>query len=193
MRAAALAKGLKQQGLADLMGVNLDRVKSIFSGKVKKLDPQEVLALEEKIHLRPDYLLRGDGPMFKSEPEQKVMDKLRRASIAVASLPMPDWVKRLAQEWSFAIDRADSRRLVELATMTATPRAEEERNTYAAIAFDSELLQAVTSAALTEIQTQQRTMSPDKVAELVVLLYEASQADKRVNPTIVKRLVRLGS
>lgn len=190
---AIVTKGLKQQALADLLGVNLDRVKSILSGKVKKLDPQEVLALEEKLHLRPDYLLRGEGPMFKSEPEQKVMDKLRRASNAVANLPVPDWVKRLAQEWTFAVDRADSARLVELATMTAAPGVQEERPAYTVAVLDAELLQAVTSAALQEIQEQNKPMPPEKVAELLVLLYEASQADKRVNPVIVKRLVRLGS
>lgn len=194
LRKAAHVKGLKQQALADLMGVNLDRVKSIFGGKVKKLDPQEVLALEEKIHLRPDYLLRGDEPMFKSEAEQKVFGALRVATNSVAALALPDWVKRLAQEWSFALERGDAKRLLELATMTSGPDVRQERASYTApVKLDTELLQAVANAAFAEIESQKKRIPPAKLSELIVLLYESSENGQVVNPATVKRLVKLAS
>lgn len=194
LREAARIKGLKQQDIADLLGKNLDRVKSIFSGKVKKLEVSEVLALEEKIHLRPDWLLRGDGPMFKSEPEQKAWDALRKSVGAVADLQVPDWVKRMAQEWAYALETGNGQRLVELATMTATHRVAEPTPAYGSKpAIDGELLQQVTAAALTEVGKQKKPLSPDKVGELLVVLYETAQGESKVNPATVKRMVKLAS
>lgn len=194
LRKAAEAKGLKQQALAELMGVNLDRVKSIYSGKVKKLEAAEVLALEKNLHLRPDFLLRNEGPMFKTEAEQKVMESLRRSVLTHKVQDIPEWVKRLAQEWSFAIERSDAARLMELATMTGNARVEDALPSYIVSSKpDADLLRAVISAAFAELEQQHKTLTADKLSQLVVVLYEASQADKTVNPATVKSLVKLAS
>jgi transcriptional regulator with XRE-family HTH domain len=194
LRQAAEAKGLKQQALADLMGVNLDRVKSIYSGKVKKLEASEVMALEKNLHLRPDFLLRNEGPMFKTEAEQKVMDSLRRSVLTHKVQDIPEWVKRLAQEWSFAIERSDAARLVELATLSSNVKVEDGTPTYIVSGKpDADLLRAVISAAFAELEKQHKTLSADKLSELVVVLYESSQADRTVNQATVKSLVKLAS
>lgn len=60
-----------QQSLAEILGVSLDRVKSIESGRVKKLHPEEVDALVKKFHLSPHWLLTGEGEMYKEPPAQQ--------------------------------------------------------------------------------------------------------------------------
>lgn len=63
--------GLQQTGLAEAMGVSLDRVKSLTSGKVKNLKREESEALIKKLHIRGDWLATGEGPMFQSEGESQ--------------------------------------------------------------------------------------------------------------------------
>ena len=75
--------GLQQVGLADAMGVTLDRVKSLTSGKVKNLKREEGEALIKKLHVRGDWLATGEGPMLQSEGERELgrrMDLLKLAS-----------------------------------------------------------------------------------------------------------------
>lgn len=75
--------GLQQAGLADAMGVSLDRVKSLTSGKVKNLKREEGEALIKKLHIRGDWLATGEGPMLQSEGERELgrrMDLLKLAT-----------------------------------------------------------------------------------------------------------------
>ncbi len=183
LRQAAQIKGLKQQELADLLGVKLDRVKSIYSGKVKKLDPGEVLALEEKLHLRPDWLLRNEGPMFKTEAEQAVFEGLRRSVSTVADLQIPEWVKRLAQEWSFALERGDAGRIVELAQMNQPVKTGGP---------DPSLLRDVIWMVLQELDRRRVAYPPaDKLSDLIRLAYQASERDRHVSQETVQGLVNL--
>lgn len=196
LRRVAEVLGLKQQELADLMGVNLDRVKSLFTGKVKKMAPEELQALEEKRHVRPQYLVRGEGAPLKPREEIELLTRLSelgRATKTVAELEVPDWVKRLAQEWLFAIERGDSTRIQQLAAVAAAPRAAEPGAEYAAARIDDQLLTRVCEAVIREIQAQAVVVSPAKQAELIAAVYEASCALKAVNPATVKRLVRLAA
>ncbi|RQO63130.1 hypothetical protein DBR47_00725 [Paucibacter sp. KBW04] len=59
---------LEQQTLADLMGVKLDRVKSLVLGRVKHLRGDELFALREKLQLRQEWLVNGQLPMRGEEP-----------------------------------------------------------------------------------------------------------------------------
>ncbi|MEA4838042.1 MAG: helix-turn-helix transcriptional regulator [Rhodospirillaceae bacterium] len=59
--------GLKQQELADLMGVNLQRVKRLAGGTVQKMTREESEALVRKLNIRADWLLTGKGPMFDGD------------------------------------------------------------------------------------------------------------------------------
>lgn len=65
------------------MGVSLDRVKSLTSGKAKNLKREEGEALIKKLHIRGDWLATGEGPMLQSEGERELdrrMDLLKLAS-----------------------------------------------------------------------------------------------------------------
>lgn len=54
---------MQQAGLAEVMGVSLDRVKSLTSGKVKNLKREESEALIAKLGVRATWLVTGEGPM----------------------------------------------------------------------------------------------------------------------------------
>ncbi|MGN7832642.1 helix-turn-helix domain-containing protein [Pseudoxanthomonas sp. 22568] len=64
-------RGLSQRELAETLGVSIDRVKSLTSGRVKKLSPDETRALVEKLHVRGDFLATGVGPVFQTPQEQE--------------------------------------------------------------------------------------------------------------------------
>ena len=61
------AKSLSQRDLMDILGVSLDRVKSLTSGRVAKLKPDEIKALVEELHVSADWLATGTGPMFRPQ------------------------------------------------------------------------------------------------------------------------------
>ncbi|HEL3749989.1 TPA: helix-turn-helix transcriptional regulator [Stenotrophomonas maltophilia] len=85
-------KGLSQREMADLLGVSLDRIKSLTSGRVKKLAPEETRAMVEKLHVRGDYLATGQGPVFQSEGEIQLearMGALKQSTTAVKDLELP--------------------------------------------------------------------------------------------------------
>ena len=54
---------LQQAGLAEVMEVSLDRVKSLTSGKVKNLKREESEALIGKLGIRAEWLVTGEGSM----------------------------------------------------------------------------------------------------------------------------------
>lgn len=59
------ASGLRQQDLAEIMGVKLQRVKRLAGGSVQKMTREESEALVRKLNIRADWLLTGQGPMFE--------------------------------------------------------------------------------------------------------------------------------
>lgn len=54
---------LQQSGLAEVMEVSIDRVKSLTSGKVKNLKREESEALIGKLGIRAEWLVTGEGLM----------------------------------------------------------------------------------------------------------------------------------
>ena len=86
------AKGLSQRELAGVLGVSLDRVKSLTSGRAKKLAPEEFRALVEKLDVRAHYLATGEPPIFLDAAElalQARMASLRSTTDAAVSLDLP--------------------------------------------------------------------------------------------------------
>lgn len=84
---------LTQSQLADALGVKLDRVKSLTSGKVDKLSQTETKAIVEKLHVNPEWLATGEGKMFKPVAERSFngeLATLRQATDAVGALPLSD-------------------------------------------------------------------------------------------------------
>lgn len=78
------ACSLKQTELAEVLGVPLHRVKSLTSGKVQKLDRDEIKALVEKLHLNGHWLATGEGEMFQTSKTAS------SAEPSVASPSAPD-------------------------------------------------------------------------------------------------------
>lgn len=59
---------LKQKDLADILGVSLDRVKSLASGRVKKFAADECKKLVEVLGVSEERLASGLGPIFEDSP-----------------------------------------------------------------------------------------------------------------------------
>lgn len=84
--------GLSQKDLAGALGVPLDRVKSLSSGRVKKLAPDETRALVEKLHVRAQFLATGEGDVFQAPQEQLLdsrMQSLRQSTDMAVELGLP--------------------------------------------------------------------------------------------------------
>ncbi len=71
IKAVMHAASLKQVELAVAIGVPLDRIKSLSSGKAKKLTPAEIRALVVRVNVRPEFLTTGDGDVLK-KPKKKL-------------------------------------------------------------------------------------------------------------------------
>lgn len=70
------AVGCKQKGLAEVMGVSLDRVKNLTRGRAANLTREEGEALIRKLNVRAEWLATGEGPMFRSDSEQELERRL---------------------------------------------------------------------------------------------------------------------
>lgn len=100
--------GLQQKALSEVLGVELDRVKNITSGRVKKLTREEGEALIKKLNIRGDWLATGEGPMFQSAGErefQRRLDELKSATDTATALPEDK--QRLMQELLFYVGAGD--------------------------------------------------------------------------------------
>jgi hypothetical protein len=80
------ACGLKQKDLGDVLQVPLDRVKSLTSGKVKKLNPDETRRLVQTLNLSAHWLATGEGPMFNTQGGQKLGEILTQLRLTTARL-----------------------------------------------------------------------------------------------------------
>ncbi|MBI3102001.1 MAG: hypothetical protein HYY98_10670 [Burkholderiales bacterium] len=102
---------LHQTGLAEVMGVSLDRVKSLTSGKAKNLKREEGEALIKKLHIRGDWLATGEGPMLQSEGERELdrrMDLLKLASGKAQIAGLESHYMRALQEILFFAELGDA-------------------------------------------------------------------------------------
>jgi hypothetical protein len=189
LRRVCELRGWKQKDLAELIGSNLDRVKSLMTGKAKKLDAGELEALVRQ-HVRREYLLQGEPPEFKTDQElalERQLQLLGQASDVVRRLDVPNWVKRTALEWVLAVQRGDSERVRELAELAAPPA------TAAPPLLGDERLQAVIEAVLSELVRRQVQLPPAKITGVILALLETTPADQPVNPAAVTHLVRLAA
>jgi len=94
------ARGLQQKGLAEVLGVSLDRVKSLTSGKVKNLTREEHEALVKKLNVNADWLITGEGPMFEEETDEEYAEQIRatnRVRAIVEAMPLPEISRKRLQ------------------------------------------------------------------------------------------------
>jgi transcriptional regulator with XRE-family HTH domain len=109
--------GLQQKALADLLGVSIDRVKSLTSGRVGKLTREESEALIKKLNIRGDWLATGEGPMLQSPGEQEFqrrLDAIKTATDRVTELGLPTEQARRLSEVLCALEIGDTARLSDL-------------------------------------------------------------------------------
>ncbi|MGB3393230.1 MAG: helix-turn-helix transcriptional regulator [Stenotrophomonas sp.] len=103
IKAVTAAKGLSQKELAESLGITLDRVKSITSGKVRKLKPEELKGLVERWHVRGQYLATGEPPIFMSPGEIELERRMAavRQSTKLATQVSDEEMRRKVQNDAF--------------------------------------------------------------------------------------------
>jgi len=88
---------LQQTGLAEVMGVTLDRVKSLTSGKVKNLKREESEAIINQLGIRAEWLVTGEGPMLEDGETQdqfsERMQAINRMAELVNAMPLEELTK----------------------------------------------------------------------------------------------------
>ncbi|HSX60244.1 MAG TPA: hypothetical protein VLF18_08605 [Tahibacter sp.] len=62
--------GLKQKALSQQLGVPLDRVKSLTSGRASKLTPDELATLTDRMRVNPLFLISGTTPVTQEQAYQ---------------------------------------------------------------------------------------------------------------------------
>lgn len=66
---------LNQLELADYAGIKVQRIKDISAGRVEGFKSDDIAVLVEKLHLNPNWLLTGDGEIFKEGFSRSFPDK----------------------------------------------------------------------------------------------------------------------
>lgn len=102
---------LTQQQLADVMGVNLQRVKNLSGGYAGKLKREESEALVKKLHIRAEWLVTGDGPMFQTAAEvelQRRLDVVGKATRQAVAMYLRPEQTDLLQRITMAVETGDS-------------------------------------------------------------------------------------
>lgn len=97
--------------MAEVLGVGLDRVKSITSGRVAKFTPEESRALVEKLHVRGDYLATGTGPIFRTMGEEQLdsrMVLLREATDTVLKMSIDRRHQELVRDIIYGVALKDA-------------------------------------------------------------------------------------
>lgn len=117
------ALSLTQPKLAAALGVNVDRVKSLTSGKVAKLSQAEIKSIVENLHVNPGWLATGEGEMFQSTDEISLanrMGDLREATDAVQGMELSDERKRQVRDILYAV-ASGATNLIEQALSAVQP------------------------------------------------------------------------
>jgi len=87
MKRVMRAHGLKQSGLAQVLGASLSRVKAITSGRVNVLKREEQDALVSKLGVRAEWLISGRGAMQASAMHPELIKAhLRMKGITLTAL-----------------------------------------------------------------------------------------------------------
>lgn len=82
------AVGCKQKGLAEVMGVSVDRVKNLTRGRAGNLTREESEALIRKLNVRAEWLATGEGDMFRSDGEQEFQRRIDAVADATQKAQM---------------------------------------------------------------------------------------------------------
>ena len=100
------AMALQQKDLAEVLDVPLDRVKSLTSGKVKKLSSDETRRLVQTLNLSAHWLATGEGPMFDAQGGQALgeqLSQLRLCSAAVEEMGLTGEIGNAARDIAYGV------------------------------------------------------------------------------------------
>lgn len=150
--------GLTQKGLAEVLGVTLDRVKSLSSGKAQKLTREESEALVKKLNIRAEWLVTGEGPMFQAPADrelQRRLDVVAHVSRQAAAMYLPPDQADLLQRITMAAETGDSATLAMLLRpLAATSDEAALLDNYRHSTPEARAALRATSAALAKFETQ---------------------------------------
>ena len=95
-----IQQGLRQNALADLIGISNNYLSSIERGK-EKPSLEVIINICNVLHVTPDYLLMGN--MHSSNIPQNIIDGLRLCSnedLVLLSVMMQHMVERQGLKWN---------------------------------------------------------------------------------------------
>ncbi len=104
-------RGLTQRKLADVMGVDISRVKNLTAGRLRKLTREEGEALIRKLHVRAHWLATGEGPMLQSEAERRFegrLDDLQKVTRKARGRGLSKSEEELLQEVLYYVETGDN-------------------------------------------------------------------------------------
>lgn len=176
---------LTQVGLAEVLGVPLNRVKNLVNGRVQKLSQREAKALVERLHVNPGWLMTGVGYIFKSDGEAVLDDRLwalKAATDAVMKLDLPESTREQARDLLFAVQTGQPDMVKDI-FMHLGGRGSDQ-------ALDRERLRMAVEAVEEGLATIRRKLPPDKKAELILAAYDLMAEPEQAKGKVVE-LIRL--
>jgi transcriptional regulator with XRE-family HTH domain len=188
----ALSKGTQEE-FAAAVGISLTRVKNVLTGRVKKLQPHELKAIEDGYNVRSAWLASGDGAMHLpsgSKRMQKEMDLVAQVTRDALEMGLSQEHARYIQRLLYAWHRRDGQEIREVLT-SQRPALGGESGTSAWKVANQGFLQDVLDAVSTAAEELQCTLPNEKFSAVVLALYDAC-IDSRIIPTgRAKQLVKL--
>ncbi|ABE45648.1 hypothetical protein [Polaromonas sp. JS666] len=197
--------GGTQGDFATSIGMTLDRVKNILSGRVKKLQPHEARAIRDRYNIHELWLTTGKGPQHVTADELPVIkerDEIAEATRLVTELGLTGTAAREMQQLVYAMRRKSAAEVIAALEQIkgggragSKARVANERAAWAGDERrpDEPLLHGVIEAVLTEIERKSLHIPPAKLAALIVAAYHASEDSHEVHKKTVAMLVRLAS
>ncbi|WP_298619560.1 hypothetical protein [uncultured Zoogloea sp.] len=196
---------LKQQELADVLGVSLARVKRLAGGTAQKLKPEESRALVTKLRINPEWLITGEGPMIEEENQDEFVSRMQainHMNAVVSALPLNELGRKRLQVLMTG-DPAEDGRLIGEALLNRgeieKPKAGPAPDQVAMVTpigdADGSGLTWVETLAVTvdALHDTGRSLSSEKLFELVDLLMAWQRAGASLDTDTVRAQIRLVS
>jgi DNA-binding Xre family transcriptional regulator len=176
---------IDHQGLADRLGIKLQRVRDLASGRAKKFSPEEIRALVEELHVSADWLATGVGAMFRQQAQESRDDFERRMQVindlgvVVDALPLAASEKKRTKA-ALTGDLAHDAELIARPLQPASGSI-----------VDVALVVRIAAAVESALTKNRARIAQAKKEELVKLLYDHFSAKGRFEEETVERHLKL--
>lgn len=175
--------GLSQKVLAETMGVPLQRVKHLTAGNVQKLTREESAALIQKLGVRANWLITGEGAMLgRDETQDEFARRMRVVNdlgVVVDALPLA------------ASEKVRTKALLTGAVTLDAEQIARALKTGGGNIVDVSLVVRIAAAVETTLTQHRARIPPAKKEELVKLLYDHFSAKGRFEEETVERHLKL--